>query len=165
MDVTPDVLVIGIGNPFRGDDGIGIRVAREVQQRALPGVVIMECAGEGAELFELLRGRPHVVLIDAVDAGAAEGTVIRLDCLTSPVPHSLFRSSSHTFGVAEAIALARVLGELPEVLVLHGMQTCRCDAGADLSAPVVRHLPHLLACIERDLLQPAPSTEQPGVCT
>ncbi len=165
--MTGDVLVIGIGNAFRGDDGLGVWAARELRRRSLPGVTVVECSGEGAEVFELLRTGTHVLLIDAVNAGTGEGTAVRIDCHTSAVPHSLFRSSSHTFGVAEAIALARVLGEVPETLVLHGIEGSHFLAGTGLSDTAVRSMPHLLAGIERDcaLMRSGTFTESDGVYT
>ena len=68
--------VIGIGNPLRGDDAIGLLVARRVRELAGPEVEVMELEGEPARLIDAWQGAALVVVVDAVKSGAAEGSVI-----------------------------------------------------------------------------------------
>lgn len=151
--MTPGVLVIGLGNEFRSDDGLGLCAAREVQRRGIPGVTVVERSGEGTGLLEAWKDAPCVLLIDAVQPGHLPGGVHRIDCHHDPVPHSLFRSSSHTFGVSEAIALARSLDSLPRVLILYGIEGCTFVPGRGLSDAVVRSIPDLLTWIGEDIAE------------
>jgi hydrogenase maturation protease len=144
-------LVIGIGNEFRSDDGLGILAAREIRRRSLPGVKVLEEGGEGTSLLESWQGYPYVILIDAISSGASAGDVHRMDCVATQVPRSLFRGSSHAFGVADAIALGRNLGTLPGVLLLYGIEGCRFETGTGLSDNVLRSMPRLLGLIEADI--------------
>ena len=98
-------LVIGVGNPWRGDDGAGIEVARRV------GGIAFE--GDGTGLVELWAGAEDAVVVDAAASGAAPGTVHRFDAAAGPLPARSLRSSTHHFGVADAIELARALDRLP----------------------------------------------------
>ena len=104
-------LLIGVGNPFRGDDGVGSVVIRRLRGQKLPGFTIMEETGDGAELLDAWKGAPAVILVDAVQSGAAPGTIHRIDATTEKLPKWFSHCSTHAFGVAEAIELARTMGK------------------------------------------------------
>ena len=114
-----EVLIIGIGNRFRRDDGVGPWVADRLRERGLPAI---EHSGEGAGLIEAWSAARRVVIVDAVASGAAPGTLYRLDAADTELPRHFFRYSSHLFGLAEAIATARALGRLPPRLIVHGIE-------------------------------------------
>src|SRR5712692_1537146 len=103
------ILVIGIGNQYRGDDANGILLARRINSLNLPQVRVIEQAGEGAALIDAWEssGASLVILIDAVCSGAEPGTVYRLDVNNKTIPTSFFNYSTHAFSLAEAIELAR----------------------------------------------------------
>jgi hydrogenase maturation protease len=128
--VTPSVLVIGIGNEFRGDDAVGLLAARDVEALRLPGVRVLESRGDGARLMRLWKDFTTVMLIDAVHSGSPPGTLHRLDASHNPIPARFLCTSSHQFGVAEAVETARALGELPEHLIVFGVEMIEhCVAG------------------------------------
>jgi hydrogenase maturation protease len=134
--VADAVLVVGVGNVLRGDDGAGPAVARRLRER---GVAARELTGEGVGLVALFEDAPAVVLVDCVRSGAAPGTVHRFDVSDAALPAGLRGSSStHAVGAAEAIELARVLGRLPARLIVYGIEGARFDAGAPLSDAVAR---------------------------
>lgn len=116
------MLIIGIGNAYRRDDGAGLAAAQRLEALHLPGVAVLLHAGEGASLMEAWQNADHVVLIDAVQSGAPPGTLHRIDASERDPAPALFSHSTHTFGVAEAIALARTLGRLPRRLVIFGIE-------------------------------------------
>jgi hydrogenase maturation protease len=93
-----------------------------------------------------------VLIVDAICSGKEHGEVHRIDAASMNVPKGFFHYSSHTFGVAEAIEMARELGRLPEVLTLHGIEGAQFEPGVGLTDPVVRSMPELLAAIETDIL-------------
>lgn len=104
------VLVIGIGNLFRRDDGAGLLAAQRVAALHLPGVRVLEQSGEGAALLEAWQGARQVLLLDAVQSvpRQAPGTIHRLDT-RQPLPAALVMRSSHDFGAGQAIETARAL--------------------------------------------------------
>jgi hydrogenase maturation protease len=130
------VRVIGIGNPLRGDDAIGLLVARRVRELADPEVDVMELEGEPAHLIDAWQGDRFVVVVDAVKTGAPQGTVIRIDATADPLPPSVSASSTHALGLGEAIEIARALDRLPEHLIVFGIEGVRFQAGSDLSPAV-----------------------------
>ena len=129
-------LIIGVGNEYRCDDGAGLIVARRLKQQTRDDVTVLEQSGEGAALMEAWKGVDTVVLIDAVNSGAKAGTIHRLDARAQPIPRKFFRYSTHAFSVGEAIELARTLGELPDHLIVFGVEGKTFKAGNGLSGEV-----------------------------
>jgi hydrogenase maturation protease len=129
-------LIIGIGNEYRGDDAVGLIVARRLRGRLSDSVKVLEQTGDGAALMEAWRGAETVIVIDAVASGAAPGTIHRFDANMRPIPKEAFRCSTHAFGVAQAIDLSRALGEFPRSLVAHGIEGKNFAAGVGLSPEV-----------------------------
>ena len=132
----PRVVIIGVGNEYRSDDGAGIAVARRLRVLFPTGVKIVEESGEGAALIEAWQGAAWVIVVDAVRSGAPPGTIHRLDALTAPVPAGFFHYSTHAFSVAEAIELARSLNELPPHLIVYGIEGENSVAGMGLTSSV-----------------------------
>ncbi len=132
------VVVIGVGNLYRSDDGVGLTIARQVDEAAMPGVQVREETGEGAALLDAWQGADVVILCDAVRSGAAPGTIHRLEAHRQPIPAGFFHYSTHAFSVAEAVELARALGQLPPHLVLYGVEGANFTAGVGLSPPVAQ---------------------------
>lgn len=131
-----NALIIGVGNEYRSDDAAGLVVARRLRRRAGKSFCVIEQSGEGASLIESWRGARSVIVIDAVMSGAAPGTIHRFEANTQPLPHNFFRYSTHAFGLAEAIELARALGELPPRFIVFGIEAADFTAGLGLSAAV-----------------------------
>lgn len=129
-------LVIGVGNPYRRDDGVGLVVARRLAGTQLEGLRVLELRGEGTALMEAWRGGQRVIVVDAVQSGAPPGRIHRLDARAQPMPSGLFHCSSHAVGLAEAIELARALGQLPLRLVVYGVEGQTFAAGEGLSPAV-----------------------------
>jgi hydrogenase maturation protease len=115
-------LIIGVGNAYRGDDAAGLIVARGLKGRLPDHVTILEEGGEGTTLLESWKDAEVVILIDAVHSGGEPGTLYRFDAHAQAVPANFFHYSTHAFGVAEAIELARALDRLPPCLVVYGIE-------------------------------------------
>ena len=137
-DLMPnDVLVIGVGNIFRGDDGVGPAVAARLRELALPGVMVLEQSGEGTSLMAAWENAAYAIVVDAVQSGAEPGTVHRLDVTEKPIPAQYgSRFSGHAFGVAGAVEMARLLGKLPEWLIVYGIEGLVFTTGQGLSVGV-----------------------------
>ncbi len=129
-------MIIGCGNPLRGDDGVGLVVARALRSRLPPGVNVVEHRVDGATLLDAWRGAQTVILVDAAESGGDPGTVVRFDAAAGPLPVRLRATSSHAFGAGEAIELARALGELPPYFAVYAIVGLRHDPGMGLSAEV-----------------------------
>ena len=131
-----DALIIGLGNEYRSDDAVGRVVARKLHAESLDGVRIMEETGEGATLIDAWRNADFVILIDAVHSGAKPGTIYRIDAHVEEIPRSFFHYSTHAFSVAEGVELARALGQLPQRVVVYGIEGKSFESGIGLSPEI-----------------------------
>ena len=108
-----DTLLIGVGSDFRSDDMVGILIARRLSELMRPGLEVVEHHGEGSGLMELWEGYRRVIVVDAAQSGTAPtGTLHDFDVIAAPLPAKFLHYSSHLFGLAEAIELARTFMSL-----------------------------------------------------
>jgi hydrogenase maturation protease len=141
-------LIIGIGNPYRQDDGAGIAAARRLKEM---GFRVEEQNGEGAALIEAWTRADRVILIDAVSSGAPPGTLHRFDATSRRLPKTPFRRSTHAFGVAEAVELARSLHRLPRRLIVYGIEGKRFGTGDGVSPDVANQVDQLVAQMTQEI--------------
>jgi hydrogenase maturation protease len=94
-----------------------------------------------------------VILIDAVSSGATPGTIHRLDAKAETIPAKFFNYSTHVFGVAEAIAMATALNQLPAELVVYGIEGKSFAAGVELSAEVACAIDEVVERIKKEIRQ------------
>jgi len=127
------ILVIGIGNPDRGDDAAGLAVAKRIRAATLPGeVTVRELVGDQLALIDEWTGATDVFVVDAVSSGGTPGTVYRFDAgdaLTERFQHR----GTHMFSLADVIELARALDRLPKHLAGFGIEGAGFAIGAALS--------------------------------
>jgi hydrogenase maturation protease len=126
-------LLVGVGNEYRSDDGVGLVVARKIHEKLIPSVTVKEESGEGAALMESWQGFQNVIIVDAVSSGAIPGTIFRIDANKETVSIKFFHYSTHAFSVAEAVELARTMNVLPLKLVVYGIEGNNFSAGTAIS--------------------------------
>jgi hydrogenase maturation protease len=127
------VLILGCGNPDRSDDCAGVLVARRLREM---GIDAQEFTGDPLALIEAWNGTREVILIDTVVSGATAGTIAVWDAGKTPLPPEQFCCSTHAFGIAEAVEIARALGRLPPRLLIYGIEGIRFDLGGSPSTEV-----------------------------
>jgi hydrogenase maturation protease len=138
-------VVIGVGNPYRHDDAVGLLVADAVAER---GGHAVQSDGEPAGLMLAWEGADLAVLVDAVLCQpSTPGRVHRTPAL--PAAHG--GTSSHGLGIPDAVALATVLGRLPRRLVVYAVEAADVSLGVGLSEPVARAVPWLIGQVSGEL--------------
>ncbi len=144
--MKPRVLVAGVGNDLRQDDGFGIAVVRRFSGYGVPkGVEVFESGIAGIRLVqELMDGYEALVIVDATDRGEEPGTVYLLD-VEVPDPEELteesrqeFLADTHLTVPSKALTLARALEVLPPQVYILGCQPKEHELGISLSEPVER---------------------------
>ena len=142
------ILVLGLGNPLQGDDGVGCRIAEALARQTLPeDVEVMDGGTPGWQLLNLVEGRRRVIIVDAAEMGERPGTIKAFSPEALNGIPSAPRFSLHRADVAQVLELARGLKFLlPEILFL-GVQPGRVAWGSGLSAPVLKAVPQALATI------------------
>jgi hydrogenase maturation protease len=152
-DETPRFdVVLGVGNPLMGDDGLGIAVVAHVQSAwgEAPGLLIVDGGTWGMNLLPIVEEARRLLIVDAIDRDAKPGTLVTLQ--RDEIPRYFGRTlSPHQLDLREVLALAELRGTLPEDTVAVGIQPAAIELSLELSSEVVAALPALLDDIESRL--------------
>lgn len=151
MNREDRLLVIGIGNEFRGDDAVGLYVARKLAELAPPDCDIKESPGEGSQLLNTWQEYRRVIIVDAVKASSAPGAVHRVDALNEKLPDSWVHLSTHTVSLPDAVDLARTLNALPDTFLIFGIEGSDFSPGAGLSDDVIKAADILVGIIADEI--------------
>lgn len=153
------LVVVGLGHPDRGDDAAGLLVARRVKPLVPAGVTVIERHGDALGLLDDWAGAALAILVDAAAARGDAGRLHRIDVTADGLPHDLGLASTHAFGVAEAVAMARALDALPARLVVYVVEGESFATGAEVSpavaAAVAAAATRIAAEVEAALAVPA----------
>jgi hydrogenase maturation protease len=114
---------------------------------------VFEREGEPTALMDAWEGADTVWLVDAVSSDGQAGVVHRLDASEGALPATLFRASTHHFGLPDAVELARALGRLPRRTIVYGIEGADFDAGAELSPGVADAVARVAAAIQREVVE------------
>jgi hydrogenase maturation protease len=145
------VLIVGIGNEFRSDDGAGIVCARKLNEKLNSNIRVIENDGDGASLIESWKGFDKVILIDSVSIGSKPGTIHNIEAAKTEFPKQNSVHSSHLFSVAEAIETAKVLNKLPEKLIVYGIEGKSYELGSKISDEVNSAIEKLVTEIQKEI--------------
>lgn len=145
--------VIGLGNEYLSDDGLGILAVRQVASRLWDsGITFQELSVGGLELLDHLVGYKRCVIIDAIATGAyPPGTIHRF--VRNPGNEAVTISSSHQLDLTQVLTLGRILGaDVPEQVTVYGIEAG--DITTFRSGPtteIASSLPALVDAICADL--------------
>jgi hydrogenase maturation protease len=151
------IVVIGVGNDFRGDDGAGPQVIARLHGRLPSDVRLVLSDGEPTRLLEAWTGAAVAIVVDAVAGGSAPaGTLRRLVPRPATGVGGLAKgeagvASSHGLGLETAVGLASALGRLPSVLIVHCIQGADFSQRHGLSEPVAAAIGRLADAILADV--------------
>jgi len=152
--MSPPTAIIGLGNLYMSDDGIGVRVVH-----ALAGkpnwprdIEILDLGAGGIQVIHDMVGRERVIFVDCALMNREPGAI---ECF---VPEEVVsrkittRCSSHEGDLMEMIELARRLGTCPKEVVIFGIQPASTAMGAGLSPELRRRLPEYVEAVAQEAL-------------
>ncbi len=142
------MLIIGYGNAERGDDAAGILVARRL--RAL-GFNAIEYSGDGMSLIDLWDTDDDIVVVDAVITGSPPGSMHMWDPRSNQPVAASFCTSTHDFGLAEAIDVSRALKRLPRRITIYGIEAVDFTPGAPPTPEVLKAVERITDVISSPL--------------
>ena len=138
-------VVLGLGNPLMGDDGLGLVALEQLRVRAPfdPPVELVDGGTWGMNLLHVIEGASRLLLLDAINVGRPAGEVVELwgDELPRYLSHKV---SPHQIDLREVLAIADLRGTTPTDLMAVGIQPARIDWGVELSPIVEGALPTLV---------------------
>lgn len=149
-------VVIGVGNEFRGDDGAGPAAVARLQGRVPADVELVTSDGEPTRLLEAWSGASVAIVVDAVagtpsSCGRLHRIVLAEHISDEPIAGSAGLASWHGFGLETAVDLGRMLGRLPDQLIVHGIEATNFGQGPGLSPAVAAAIGDLAAAVLADL--------------
>lgn len=130
------IMVVGLGNPDRGDDGIGAVLARRLAERLPEEVTVLLRSGDLLALIEDWKGFDVVICIDAAAPMGRPGRIHRIDLTEDELPRGVAPTSSHAFGFGETVDLARALHSAPPRIIVYAIEGSCFDAGAAMTPEV-----------------------------
>ena len=146
------VVVVCLGNPLMGDDGIGQAVYEHLCGRLPDFVELVEAGCDSLDALLDARDAERVILVDAIDAEEEPGTLFRFDAETirkTAMPR--MHLSLHELSLKECLALAELSGFEGDKLVVVGMQPAVVEPRMRLSDTVAEKLPDLIDLIEQEI--------------
>jgi len=141
-------LILGVGNPFRRDDGIGPAVIQRLQaENCLEGIDLLDGGTDGFSLLEYIKGYKHVLVIDAVDMGMTPGEMRMFSPDEAKLTIQTDALSTHGFGLAEVLGLMETLG-IENNLQIIGIQVKDMRLGEGMSPEVSAKIEDILELIK-----------------
>lgn len=151
-NASPNILVLGIGNLVMSDDGVGVRIVQRLQREYYfsGNVQVIDGGTLGLDLLPMLEDKSHLIIIDAVETGEKPGTCITLNDDEIPVALET-KVSPHQMGVKDLLSVSRLLGHIPERMILFGIQPECIELGEHLSPAVAAQVDTLVECVVNQL--------------
>jgi len=145
-------LILGLGNPLLGDEGIGVRVIEELRGLDLPdGVEVVDGGTAGLGLIGLMEGYPRVIIVDAAEMGHTAGRVARFTPSEVQLKAAGTPLSLHQIGLGEVLALAETLEVVPAEVIIIGIQPGQMEGGSGLSPEVEGAIPQVIGMVLDEL--------------
>jgi len=148
-------IILGIGNPILGDDGVGVHIARKLKEmhNSSENITIDEAQTGGMNLLDLIRGYDKAILIDAVCMhGATHGVIKRLSLNDIPTIHSC---NPHDVSLLEALEVAKKIDDrsLPKDIVIIGinLETMPLEFSDELSPQIASVIPQAIHMVLSEL--------------
>jgi hydrogenase maturation protease len=150
--------VIGVGNEYRRDDGVGPAVvARLAQLELQPDVAVTVSDGEPSQLIDAWADTDLTVVVDAVLSGHADPGHVHRTTLGA-MPSGVQAASTHGVGIPEAVRLADVLDRAPRRLVVYAVEAADLGFGVGLSPAVAASVEHVVRAVLTEIRAAEPSS-------
>lgn len=149
-------MVIGVGNEFRRDDGAGPAVVTSLRGRVPPGVELVLTDGEPTRLIEAWTGAALAVVVDAIRADPPRPGRLHRFVLDQPLDGPVRTTSSHGFGVGDAVRLAVALDRMPGRLVVHAIEADDLAHGPGLTPLVAAAVGDVARAVLTDIRDAGP---------
>jgi hydrogenase maturation protease len=146
------VVILGVGNTIRADEGVGVRVVEALERDyVLPeGVVAIDGGTSSMEMLDDLSSLDFLLVIDAINDSKSPGTLIRLAGDDVPV---FFRRnlSPHGIGLSDVLAALEFMGAQPQETLILGVQPLSMNLGTELTPSIAACVPQLVAQVVVEL--------------
>ncbi len=149
------IKIIGFGNIYMGDDGVGIRVIEKIKEQGIfndyENIELIDCGTSGIDLIFLLQQADKVIIIDAVDAGQGIGEIITFNINDiMDFGNKVIKSFSlHDIDLKEVFELIRAL-KIEKDLKIIGINPEEINCGEKLSPQIEKKIPQIISIIKKE---------------
>jgi hydrogenase maturation protease len=150
----PGIMILGIGNLLCRDDGIGVRIAVEMQGiDKYSGIRIVD-GGSSPDLFSLLDDDiDKLIIVDALRGSGRPGDIYRLDLHGENIADGT-TTSLHGMGVLDSLKLMKQLGQQPPRVTVIGIEPADVSHGLELSPIIESMVPAIIGAVESEIGRP-----------
>lgn len=147
------ILVLGVGNILLGDEGIGVRVIESLKECRVPeGVELFDGGTASLELLSIFSDRRKLIIVDAIRGGQEPGAVYRFN-FEDLTYQKDFATSLHQIGIIDSLNQAKILGCLPQEVVIIGIEPANIAPGLKLSPEMVSIIPKVQELVLKELAE------------
>ena len=152
MNNNKRIIVLGVGNELLSDEGIGIHVVKEIQQKNIfpSEVEVMEGGTDGFGLINIITDTDRLIVIDSIKGGSMPGTIYKFDIEDAPSTPDIFKTSVHQIGILEVINLSSLIGKTPKTTVI-GIEPRSVSTGMELSEDVREKIPRVIELVKEEV--------------
>jgi hydrogenase maturation protease len=146
-------VVLGLGNPLMGDEGIGVYLVEQLARSAAeyPSVDFLDAGTGGLSVLHYIEGRRKAVIIDCAYMDEEPGVIRRFTPDQVRSRKVLAHQSLHEADLMQILAMARQLGQAPEQVILFGIQPERVELGQELSPTLTDKVDEYVSLILNEL--------------
>lgn len=143
-------IVLGLGNTLNKDEGLGVHAVKALESRLtdLADWEFVDGGVLGLNLLSWVEEASHLLILDAINAGQAPGSVIELEGEQIPM-YTGIKMSDHQITFQEVLGLAKFREKLPGCLYLIGAVPLDLEIGTDLSPAISAVIPEILSRAEK----------------
>jgi len=146
-----DIKIIGFGNKFRCDDGIGPSVIEELEKLDISknkNIEIIDGSTSGWDLILHLKECPRIIIVDALDAGQDAGEVICINekDIEKFIDKKITSLSLHDLDLGDILKLSRALKIETDITII-GVKPVSIGFGENLSPEVKEKIPEIISRI------------------
>ena len=151
--MAKDILVVGLGNILMTDEAIGCVLLHKLAEKRekFPDVEFIEVGTKGMTLLHSLAGQKKLVLLDCAIMGTEPGTLRRFSPDEVRTVKQLTHQSLHEGDVMRIIEMAGQIGNLPDEVVIFGIEPESVELGRELSESLSKHLDSYIDQISKEL--------------
>lgn len=156
-DERPRLAIVAVGNQIMGDDGVGASVVETLEQSPVGDRSDVTLSNAGTTAFfalEAMSGCDRAVVVDAIATGADPGTVHQYRFVDGAFAGEIPEMTMHDFSFAEALEAGREAYDIPEEVLIFGVEPATIELSMELSDPIERTVPTLVDRIRDELPDP-----------
>ena len=144
--MSQEITIIGLGNPLRGDDGVGVAVIEALgREKLAPSVKLVNAGQAGLGLVGILDTAERAVIVDCAEMGLPPGSVRTFG--EDDIRVEAWSESVHNARAGTALEIARALGSLPSGTRIVGVQPGQMSWGLGLSSEISRAVPKAVKAV------------------